>query len=143
MRLGRSATNRSPGRTEGEEGMARVMSGGTRRVLLAVATFVATVAAVGAASPAQAAGTGEIRYAGSARAVAGSYIVVLKAGSTSTASAATSLVSRHGGSVRQVYGAAVRGFNVSATVAAARALAADPAVAYVEQDQVMSIDATQ
>jgi subtilisin family serine protease len=123
--------------------MAQVMSGGRRRVIVAAATFVATFVAVGiAGSPASAAG-GEIRYAGSARAVAGSYIVVLKDGSTTSASAATSLVRRHGGSVRQVYGAAVRGFNVSATAQAARALAADPAVAYVEQDQVMSIDATQ
>jgi len=123
--------------------MAQVMSGGRRRVIVAVATFVATFAAVGMAGPASAAAGGDIRYAGSARAVPGSYIVVLKDGSTSTASVASGLVSRHGGSLRQVYGKALRGFNVSATVQAARALAADPAVAYVEQDQVMSIDATQ
>jgi subtilisin family serine protease len=122
------------------------MSGGTRRALIAVATFVATIGAIGAASPAQAAGTGEIRFAGSPTAIAGSYIVVFKDGavsSTAVSGMASRLASRNGGAVRQVYGAAVRGFELSASAKAARVLAADPAVAYVEQNQVMSIDATQ
>jgi len=111
----------------------------------------ATVATVGS-GPALAAPTGEIRQAGSATAVPGSYLVVLKdsaitaqgvARSAATGTKARSLTRAYGGTISQVYGAAVTGFAARMSVSAAKRLAADPAVSYVEQDQVMTIDATQ
>ena len=115
-----------------------------RRVALAlgIATAGATLAAVAASAPAQAA-TGNIQLAGGATAVSNSYIVVLKAGSADVGTTAGQLVRRHGGAVRQTYAAALRGFEVSTSESSARQLAGDPAVAYVEQNHVVQIDATQ
>jgi subtilisin family serine protease len=76
-------------------------------------------------------------------AIPGQYIVVLKSG-VDARSAASQLSAAHGGEVRFVYESALRGFalaNISAQAAAA--LARNAGVAYVEQDQVMSISATQ
>ncbi|GIE98443.1 S8 family peptidase [Paractinoplanes rishiriensis] len=88
--------------------------------------------------------TGEIRMAGSAKAVAGSYIVVLKDGTVSTVNTrAGKLAGKYGGAVRDVYSAAIPGFEAKMSEAAAKRLAADPAVAYVEQNQTVQIQATQ
>jgi subtilisin family serine protease len=117
---------------------------------LFAALVTATVTAVGA--PALAAPIGEIRLAGSANAVAGSYIVVLKdsavatpgvARATATRSKARSLTRAYGGAISQVYGSALTGYAARMSESTAKRLAADPAVAYVEQDQVMTVDATQ
>ena len=81
-----------------------------------------------------------------ADAIAGQYIVVLKNGAMDRAGVgrlASALASRHSGRVGYVYSAALRGFSVSMSAAAAARLAADPDVAYVEQDGMVSIDATQ
>nr|MDT0663390.1 S8 family peptidase [Micromonospora sp. DSM 115978] len=122
---------------------------------LALGVFVAVATGVVAtAGPAVAAPTGDIRYADSPTAIAGSYIVVLKdsavgarAGTTLAATVvptrAKTLTTRYGGSVARVYGAAVNGFEAKMSAAAARRLAASPDVAYVEQDQVVSLAATQ
>ena len=98
--------------------------------------------------------TGDVRYVDSPNAIAGSYIVLLKesavgapAGTTLAATKvparAKDLTNRYGGSVARVYGAAVNGFEAKLSAKAARQLAANPDVAYVEQDQVVSIAATQ
>jgi subtilisin family serine protease len=124
-----------------------------RRAALGIFAAVAT-GVVATAGPAVAAPTGDIRYADSPTAVAGSYIVVLKdsavgarAGTAHAATAvpsrAKALTGRYGGSVARVYGAAVNGFEAKMSAQAARRLAASPDVAYVEQDQVVSIAATQ
>src|SRR6185369_9613706 len=115
-----------------------------RRIALALglATAGATVAALAASGPAQAA-TGAIQFAGGATAVSNSYIVVLKDARTDVGAAAGQLVRRHGGAVRQTYAAALRGFEVSTSEASARRLAGDPAVAYVEQNHLVELDATQ
>ncbi|WP_329102399.1 S8 family peptidase [Micromonospora sp. NBC_01699] len=123
---------------------------------LALGIFIASAtAAVATSSPAIAApATGEVRLAGSPTAVAGSYIVVLKDGavgaSAGTARAAAAvptkagaLADKYGGSVARVYGAALNGFEARLSAKAAERLAAHPDVAYVEQDQVVSINATQ
>jgi subtilisin family serine protease len=68
---------------------------------------------------------------------------VLQGGSASVDATASRLVRTHGGTVRQTYSAALRGFELNATEQAARKLAADPAVAFVEQNHVVTIDATQ
>ena len=84
--------------------------------------------------------TGQIRLVGGATAVSGSYIVVLKDASAANASA---LAAKYGATVGHVYRNALKGFEARTSVAGAKRLAADPAVAYVEQNHTVSIDATQ
>ncbi|RKN49167.1 S8 family peptidase [Micromonospora endolithica] len=121
------------------------------RALAVAATAVAVSAAV--TTPARAAPTGEIRGAGAPNAISGSYLVVLKSGTVGAAGSSTArtavpdraalLANRYGGSVGDVYSAALTGFSATMTAGQARRLAADPAVAYVEQDQVLTASATQ
>lgn len=117
-------------------------------IVAAVAVTTAMVGTAAAAAPA----VGEIRYAGGPTAVPDSYIVVLKdnavggkAGTRQAAvnSMAANLAARYGGTVGHVYGAALNGFEVRMSERAAKRLAADPAVAYVEQNHTVSIAATQ
>jgi subtilisin family serine protease len=134
--------------------MTRPDMGHGRRLVLGIFVAVAT-SVVATTSPAIAApATGEVLFAGSPTAVAGSYIVVLAdsavgaaAGSARATAAvpakADELSHRYGGSVARVYGAALNGFEARLSAKAARQLAANPDVAYVEQDQVVSINATQ
>ncbi|MEV1107114.1 S8 family serine peptidase [Micromonospora sp. NPDC049751] len=114
-----------------------------RFALVGVAT--ATVLAVGA--PALAAEpVGVVREAGGATAVPDSYIVVLKDGTVApnqVGDTAQRLTGRHGGKVARTYGTALRGFEVTVSAAAAARIAADPAVAYVEQNHTVSISGTQ
>lgn len=108
---------------------------------------VATLAMMAAATPAMAAEpAGTIRNAGGATAVADSYIVVFKdsaVGRGRVAEAAQKVASRHGGAVARTYTAALRGFEVKAKAKAAARIAADPAVAWVEQNHTVSITGTQ
>ncbi|MEU5944180.1 S8 family serine peptidase [Micromonospora sp. NPDC047465] len=108
---------------------------------------VATMAMVATATPAMAAEpVGTIRAAGGATAVADSYIVVFKdtaVARTTVGDTAQRLVGRHGGTVARTYGAALRGFEVRVGAGAAARIAADPAVAYVEQNHTVSIAGTQ
>ncbi|MFI7647733.1 S8 family peptidase [Micromonospora sp. NPDC049460] len=108
---------------------------------------VATMAMVATATPAMAAEpVGTIRAAGGATAVADSYIVVFKDTAVAPATVgdtAQRLVGRHGGTVARTYGAALRGFEVRVGAGAAARIAADPAVAYVEQNHTVSIAGTQ
>ncbi|MEU7674830.1 S8 family serine peptidase [Micromonospora taraxaci] len=114
-----------------------------RSVLIGVAT--ATVLAVG--TPALAAEpVGVVRAAGGATAVPDSYIVVLKDSAVArdrVGDAAKRLSGRHGGTVARTYGAALRGFEAKVSASAAARIAADPAVAYVEQNHTVSISGTQ
>lgn len=108
---------------------------------------VATLSMLAAATPALAAEpTGTIRSAGGDTAVADSYIVVFKdtaVGQGAVGDNADRLVGRHGGSVARTYGAALRGFEARVDAKAAARIAADPAVAYVEQNHTVSIADTQ
>ncbi|MGC5305997.1 S8 family peptidase [Micromonospora zamorensis] len=114
-----------------------------RSVLVGVAA--ATMLAVG--TPALAAEpTGAVRAAGGATAVPDSYIVVLKDSAVArdrVGDTAKRLSGRHGGTVARTYGAALRGFEVKVSASAAARIAADPAVAYVEQNHTVSISGTQ
>ncbi|MGC4850852.1 S8 family peptidase [Micromonospora sp. DT15] len=114
-----------------------------RSVLIGVAA--ATVLAVG--TPALAAEpVGVVRAAGGATAVPDSYIVVLKDSAVArdrVGDTAKRLSGRHGGTVARTYGAALRGFEVKVSASAAARIAADPAVAYVEQNHTVSISGTQ
>ncbi|MGW4677882.1 S8 family peptidase [Micromonospora taraxaci] len=114
-----------------------------RSVLIGVAA--AAVLAVG--TPALAAEpVGVVRAAGGATAVPDSYIVVLKDSAVArdrVGDTAKRLSGRHGGAVARTYAAALRGFEVKVSASAAARIAADPAVAYVEQNHTVSISGTQ
>ncbi|MFR9775018.1 S8 family peptidase [Micromonospora sp. MS34] len=125
-----------------------------RRALRALAVTVATAALAAAAStPALAAPTGDIRYAGTPDAVSGSYLVVLKtdtvgaanslAARTAVPDRAAGLARRYGGTVGTVWSDALTGYSAKLSPAQARRLAADPSVAYVEQDRVVTGQGTQ
>ncbi|MEV1289685.1 S8 family peptidase [Micromonospora sp. NPDC049679] len=132
--------------------MTLLRTRGRHLLVAGLFTALATTAVGGPAAAAPA--TGQIRLAGGDTAVADSYIVVLKdaavgarAGAPQAASAvsnrAGSLADTYGGTVKQVYSAALNGFEARMTEQAARRLAANPAVAYVEQNHVVSLAATQ
>jgi subtilisin family serine protease len=75
-----------------------------------------------------------------------SYIVVLKDGDVARSevkSTANGLVKKYGGEVRHSYTTAVRGFSASMSPGQAKKLEADPSVAYVEQNRVMTASDTQ
>ncbi|MBO4205244.1 S8 family serine peptidase [Micromonospora echinofusca] len=117
-------------------------------LLVASATVAATTGGPAAAAPP----TGEILRAGGATAVAGSYLVVVKdrtvggpAGTRSTAvsALADTLADRYGARVGHRYGHALNGFEARLSERAARRLAADPAVAYVEQNHTVRAYTTQ
>ncbi|MGI5212882.1 S8 family peptidase [Plantactinospora sp. CA-290183] len=122
----------------------------------ALAIAVAVTVAVGSTVAAGPAGAGratpaagpaaQIRNAGGSTAIADSYLVVLRAGTAARAAvdrAAADLTGRYGGTIGYRYTSAVRGFSVAATATQARRIAADPAVAFVEQDHRVALDDTQ
>jgi subtilisin family serine protease len=77
------------------------------------------------------------------RYIADEYIVVLNDDVLDVPGLARRLAALGGASPRATYDRALKGFAVHMSAAAAAALARDPAVAYVEQDQVITADATQ
>jgi subtilisin family serine protease len=108
---------------------------------------------LGVAGPAHGAPGGEIVGEGAANAIEGQYLVVLKSdvvGAAGSARArgsvngtAVGLARKFGGTVGEVYDAALTGFSVTMNPGQARRLAASREVAYVEQDRVISLEATQ
>ncbi|MFK4155510.1 S8 family peptidase [Streptomyces fungicidicus] len=126
--------------------MARLRS---KRMRFAAIAGVATAALAGGltSAPAQAApAEGTVLAAGSPTAVKDSYIVTLRtgAGLKARSAAGKDLVERYGGSVRKTFGSALNGYTAALSAAEARRLAADPAVASVEQNQRVSVtDTTQ
>ncbi|GHG29128.1 S8 family peptidase [Streptomyces zaomyceticus] len=118
----------------------------TRLAVTASAASVAALLGTFAAVPAQAApAEGVVLAAGSADAVPGSYIVTLKQGAGFKAASAKgrNLISGYGGTVRKTFGSAVNGYSATLDETEARRLAADPAVASVEQNRIVRADATQ
>jgi subtilisin family serine protease len=108
-----------------------------RRVIaLGFAAAAAIATAIGSAAPAAAEGT--VLGAGAANAVPGSYIVVLKDGIQGTGVAA-----KYGATVKTAYSAALNGFAGTMSDKAARRMAADPGVAFVEQDRTFTVATDQ
>ncbi|GAA4932130.1 S8 family peptidase [Actinoplanes utahensis] len=108
---------------------------------LIAAASAATALLCGLTGPAVAAPVGPVLGTGVEGAIPGSYIVVLKSGTDTAAGVADTsreLVREYGGTVAGEYHATVRGFHLNATAAQARRLAADPGVAFVEQDAEIS-----
>jgi subtilisin family serine protease len=102
-----------------------------------VAALAAGVLGAGAASAAPAEGT--IANADAPTAIKDRYIVVLN--DTAKAGAAYDLAARFGGTVTAEYGSAVNGFTVTLSEKGAKRLAANPAVASVEQDRTVALTA--
>ncbi|WP_245930923.1 S8 family serine peptidase [Actinokineospora auranticolor] len=93
-------------------------------------TALVAGATVGVAPPAMA----EVVGAGTPGAVAGSYIAVFKDG---VAADSDRLARKYSGTVTHRYDHALRGFAAKLDERSARRLAADPAVAYVQQNRVV------
>jgi chitodextrinase len=74
-----------------------------------------------------------------AEVIPGQYIVVLRGSVDDVPGVARELLARHGGSLRFTYESALKGFSASISVEGAAAIASDPRVAYVEQNQVVRI----
>jgi subtilisin family serine protease len=124
----------------------------TRSVLSRRAAVVSTAlvtlagAAVASALSATAAPSTGTVLAANGTPVKDSYVVVLKDGKAAPAAvraAAADLARANAGAVTHTYTAAVRGFAVRMTEARAKRLAADPRVAMVAQDGVVTATATQ
>ncbi|MFI2667691.1 S8 family peptidase [Micromonospora carbonacea] len=116
---------------------------GAAVVLLAMAAGPAAAAPV---ADLAAGTTGVLLDAGHAERVPGSYVVVLKEGAGSAAdrrTGVTRLAERYGFRPDQIWHDALNGFSVRTTEPVARRLAADPAVAVVEQDRLTSLATTQ
>ncbi|MEV0175950.1 S8 family peptidase [Streptomyces sp. NPDC050803] len=121
----------------------------SKKLRFAAITSLATAALVGGltALPAEAApAEGTVLAAGSPTAIKDSYIVTLKkdAGLKASSTAGKNLVKEYGGTVKKTYGKALNGYSATLSATEARRLAADPAVASVEQNQrVQLTDTTQ
>ncbi|WP_055492652.1 S8 family peptidase [Streptomyces sp. TP-A0356] len=121
----------------------------SRKIRFAALTGVATAALLGGltALPAQAApAEGTVLAAGSPTAVKDSYIVTLKksAGYKAASGKGRSLINQYGGTVKKTFGSALNGYTANLSATEARRLAADPAVASVEQNQTVHLtDTTQ
>jgi subtilisin family serine protease len=96
--------------------------------------------AIGAATPAAAA-EGQILYAGSADSLRDSYIVVFKdsVSASTVDSHVQAATAKYGGTSKYTYRAALHGYAATMTDRQARRLAADPNVAYVQQDRAVHI----
>jgi subtilisin family serine protease len=75
--------------------------------------------------------------------ITGRYIVVFKDGVSDVNGRAASKVSGFAGRLLHTYGSALKGFAAELPSAAVAALQLDPDIAYIEQDQTMSISATE
>jgi subtilisin family serine protease len=102
----------------------------------AAAATAFTFAAAASAAPAE----GTVQGTDATGVLKDRYIVVMKDGSKTTSDA---LAGKVGGKVEDRFDSAVRGFSGQMSASAARRLAADPAVAYVEQDRMVSIESSQ
>jgi subtilisin family serine protease len=111
-------------------------------LMVAVITATASVTFGLAVNSGASAAEPQILDAGGATAVKDSYLVVLKDSANATTESSR-LAGKHGGKVGSVWSSALRGFSVTMSEAGAKALAADPAVAFVSQNHTVSIAGTQ
>ncbi|AWZ10460.1 MULTISPECIES: S8 family peptidase [unclassified Streptomyces] len=117
----------------------------TRRLSVLVPALLLTAGIQVAGSTAHSAPptAGDVRLAASESAISDSWIVALKANTTSIDAVAGELTRRNNARLTHTYRSALNGFSATMTQAQARALAADPRVAYVEQDSKVTLTATQ
>jgi len=123
------------------------MANGTLvRFGVALAAGAAAIAGLALASPAQASFfEGEVRGKNALGAIDGRYIVVLKEGrgDDQVAAFAKNLNSRYGATIGSRFTSSLTGFIANLSESAAKRVAADPAVDFIEQDRHISIAATQ
>jgi subtilisin family serine protease len=108
-----------------------------KKSLLAVTCFALTAGAQEPAKDEALSRVAEGKFLKSSDAIPGQYIVVLKDSEATTESVpgvAQTLALRHGATVTRTYSHALRGFVVRGSESKARALAAEPKVAYVVED---------
>jgi len=103
---------------------------------------IAGSAAVAVAIAAPAIAEGQVLGAGAANAIPGSYIVVFK-DSFGVAAQAGGMSARYGGQVTATWSDALNGYAATMTERQAKRVAADPAVAFVEQDQTFRVTTDQ
>ena len=124
---------------------SRAAIGASAAVALAITGLVATApgshAAGAALSPAK---DVSIRAAGSPTAVPGSYVVVLSGGQSTASTVATtattqSVATSYAVKVRHNFSSSVKGFSASMTADQANKLARDSRVAFVEQNQQVTV----
>ncbi|WP_236245096.1 S8 family peptidase [Streptomyces sp. CC210A] len=126
----------------------RPLSAATTGVVAALALALGATTGAGAATPAADAppAVGSVRTVPGATPVPGSYLVILKGGAVTAQAAsrtAEALAGRHGGRVDKVWKDALHGFSARMSADQAARMAADPGVAYVEQDAEIRLQATQ
>ncbi|CAL9432937.1 S8 family peptidase [Streptomyces sp. enrichment culture] len=110
----------------------------------ASAALVVSLVSALPAGAAPAAAEGRIQYEGAANAVAGSYIVTLKADEARSGTAeGRAVAKKHGAEIERTYTKALNGYEVEASEAEAKRLAADPAVASVIQNRTFHVTGTQ
>jgi subtilisin family serine protease len=117
-----------------------------RRRLIVGASIAIALAAAPAAAAVASSAPDEAPAPVAGALIEDSYIVVLKDGDVARSevkSTANGLVKKYGGEVRHSYTTAVRGFSASMSPGQAKKLEADPSVAYVEQNRVMTATDTQ
>ncbi|MGB3439099.1 MAG: S8 family serine peptidase [Actinophytocola sp.] len=114
----------------------------SKRRVLGASVAAATAALIGmgfGATVAQAA-EGDVLYAGASGAIKDSYVVVFKDSAMSAQGVGdqvSGLASKYGSKVDYTYTSALRGFAGTMSEDAARKLAADPSVAYVQQNRTV------
>ncbi|HEX5741694.1 MAG TPA: S8 family serine peptidase [Pilimelia sp.] len=113
----------------------RTLSYRTLAALCAAALAAAAPAPSAAAPGRLAPATAPVLHAGDPHAVPGSFIVALKSDAAGRRTAAAALAGRYRAAVTATYTGGLTGFAARMPLAAARQVAADPAVAYVEQDR--------
>ncbi|MQY11500.1 hypothetical protein SRB5_16190 [Streptomyces sp. RB5] len=113
--------------------------GTTAAIVLAVGTISPTAFAAPTEKP-----QGTIGHEHSKHAIKDSYLVTLKAGEAKGFSAAgKEIATKHGAKVKRTFKSVLNGYEVQATPAQAKKLAADDAVASVEANQTVHATATQ
>jgi aqualysin 1 len=114
----------------------------TQHTTLALSLIAALATLSGQALAQQAPGKPDFAYARSAP-ISGQYIVVFKRDVQNPAAEAAQIARAAGGSVKHVYTSAIKGFAASLPAAALQGIRNNPNVDYVEQDQTVSLNATQ
>ncbi|TDO47874.1 subtilisin family serine protease [Kribbella sp. VKM Ac-2527] len=120
----------------------RAVLGGTAAAALAASGLIITASASSAYEPAPDPAQASIRGAGSPTAIPGSYVVVLAGNRSAAATRATtqSLATSYDAQVRKRFSSSIQGFSASMSEDQAKKMAADSRVAFVQQNQKITVD---
>jgi subtilisin family serine protease len=113
------------------------------RKLTPLVALLVVAACSDAVAPPGAGMAPRLARAGSGEVIPGQYIVVFKDGVTDPVALAAGKNGKHKGQLKHAYSSVLKGFAAQLSDEAVAALAADPDVAYIEQDQVVHADVTQ